>query len=40
MVINIIYVLVFSIISFLSYLIIKSVIRGIDGKNKNKNKKK
>ena len=39
MVINIIYILVFLIISFLSYLIIKSVIRGIDGKNKNKNKK-
>ena len=36
MVINIIYALVFLIFSFLSYLIIKSVIRGIDGKNKNK----
>ena len=36
MVINTIYALVFLIFSFLSYLIIKSVIRGIDGKNKNK----
>ena len=36
MVINIIYALLFLIFSFLSYLIIKSVIRGIDGKNKNK----
>ena len=33
MIINIIYIL---ILLFLSYLIIKSVIRGIDGKNKNK----
>ena len=39
MVINIIYTLIFLIFLFLSYLIIKSVIRGIDGKNKNKNKK-
>ena len=36
MVINIIYILIFSIFLFLLYLIIKSVIRGIDGKNKNK----
>jgi len=36
MVINTIYTLVFLIFSFLLYLIIKSVIRGIDGKNKNK----
>ena len=36
MVINIIYALLFLIFSFLLYLIIKSVIRGIDGKNKNK----
>jgi len=40
MAINIIYILVFFIFSFLSYLIIKSVIRGVDGKNKSKNKKK
>jgi len=36
MVINTIYTLVFLIFSFLSYLIIKSVKGGIDGKNKNK----
>ena len=36
MAINIIYILIFSIFSFLLYLIIKSVMRGIDGKNKNK----
>jgi len=36
MVVSIIYILVFLIISFLSYLIIMSLIRGIDGKNKNK----
>ena len=39
MFINIIYILIFLIFLFLSYLIIKSVLRGIDGKNKNKNKK-
>jgi TM2 domain-containing membrane protein YozV len=39
MVIGILYTLIFLIFLFLSYLIIKSVIRGIDGKNKNKNKK-
>ena len=39
MTINIIYILIFIIFSFLSYLIIKSIIRGVDGKNKNKNKK-
>ena len=36
MAINIIYVLIFLIFSFLLYLIFKSVVRGIDGKNKNK----
>ena len=36
MVINIIYILIFLIFSFLLYLIIKSIIRGVDGKNKNK----
>ena len=40
MAINIIYLLIFLIFSFLSYLIIGSVIRGIDGKNKNKDKNK
>ena len=39
MIINIIYILIFLIFLFLLYLIIKSVLRGIDGKNKNKNKK-
>jgi hypothetical protein len=39
MLINIIYILIFSIFLFLSYLIIKSIMRGIDGKNKNKSKK-
>ena len=39
MAINIIYILIILIFLFLSYLIIKSIIRGIDGKNKNKNKK-
>jgi len=38
MAINIIYILVFLIFSFLLYLIIKSVVRGIDGKKKNKKK--
>ena len=36
MVINIIYILVFLIFSFLSYLIIKSLVIGIKGKNNNK----
>ena len=36
MIINIIYILVFLIFAFLLYLIIKSIIKGIDGKNKNK----
>ena len=36
MVINIIYILIFLIFSFLLYLIIKSVMRGIDGKKRNK----
>ena len=38
MVINIIYILIFLIFSFLIYLIIKSIISGIDVKNKNKKK--
>jgi len=36
MAINIIYTLIFLIFLFLSYLIIKSIIKGIDGKNRNK----
>jgi TM2 domain-containing membrane protein YozV len=40
MVVNIIYILIFLIFSFLTYLIIKSIIRGIDGKNKNNDKRK
>jgi hypothetical protein len=36
MAINIIYILIILIFLFLSYLIIKSIIRGIAGKNKNK----
>ena len=36
MVINIIYIAIFSIFSFLIYLIIKSINRGIDGKNRKK----
>ena len=36
MLINIIYILVFSIFLFLIYLIVKSVIRGLVGKNKNR----
>ena len=39
MAINIIYILIFSIFLFLIYLAINSIIRGIDGKNKNKSKK-
>ena len=39
MAINIIYILILIIFLFLSCLIIKSVIRGIDGKYNNKNKK-
>ena len=38
MAINIIYILIFLIFSFLLYLIIKSIMRGIDGKNKDKKK--
>ena len=38
MLINIIYILIFLIFSFLLYLIIKSIMRGIDGKNKDKKK--
>ena len=34
MVVNIIYILVFLIFSFLIYLIIKSIIRGTNRKNK------
>ena len=37
MLVNIIYFLVFLIFAFLIYLIIKSTIRGIEGKNRNKN---
>ena len=37
MLVNIIYILIFLIFSFLTYLIIKSIIRGVDWK---KNKKK
>jgi TM2 domain-containing membrane protein YozV len=37
MIINIIYILVSLIFLFLIYLIIKSIIRGLVGKNKNKN---
>ena len=40
MVVNIIYILIFLIFSFLTYLIIKSIIKGIDGKNKNNDKRK
>ena len=36
MAINIIYFFVFLIFSFLIYLIIKSLIRGFEGKNRNK----
>ena len=36
MVINIIYILIFLIFLYLGYLIIKSIAKGIDGKNKNK----
>ena len=36
MVINIIYILIFSIFTLLIYLIVKSIIRGIDGKKGNK----
>ena len=36
MLINTIYFLVFCIFLFLTYLIIKSIIRGINGKSKNK----
>ena len=39
MAINIICILIFSIFLFLLYLIIKSVLRGIEGKSRNKNKK-
>ena len=36
MAINFIYILIFLIFSFLLYLIIKSIVRGLDGKNRNK----
>ena len=36
MAVNIIYVLIVTIFSFLTYLIIKSVIRGVKGKIRNK----
>ena len=35
MLINIIYILILLIFSFLLYLIVKSVMRGTKGKNKN-----
>ena len=38
MLINFIYILVFLIFSFLSYLIIKSIIRGVKEKIRNKKK--
>ena len=37
MLVNIIYILIFLIFSFLTYLIVKSIIRGIGGKNNKKN---
>ena len=37
MAINIIYILIFLIFLFLLYLTIRSVLRGIDGKNRKKN---
>ena len=36
MIVNIIYILIFLIFSFLMYLIIKSIISGVDAKSKNK----
>ena len=36
MAIDIIYILVFMIFSFLTYLIVKSIMRGFNGKNRNK----
>jgi len=36
MIINTIYIVISLIFLLLSYLIIKSILRGIDGKNKNK----
>jgi TM2 domain-containing membrane protein YozV len=36
MIINIIYILIFLIFSFLTYLIVKSIIRGVEVKNKIK----
>ncbi len=36
MAINIIYILVSLIFLFLIYLIIKSIIKGLDGKNRNR----
>jgi len=36
MIINAIYIVISLIFLLLSYLIIKSILRGIDGKNKNK----
>ena len=41
MLVNIIYILMFFVFSFLIYLIVKSIIRGIDGKKiKDKDKEK
>tara|TARA_B110000971_G_C19936884_1_gene466785 strand:- start:437 stop:583 length:147 start_codon:yes stop_codon:yes gene_type:complete len=36
MAVNIIYILIFLVFTFLIYLVIKAVITGIDGKSKNK----
>ena len=36
--IKIVYLLIFLIFSFLIYLIVKSLIRGLEGKKKNKKK--
>ena len=38
MIVKFVIILILLIFLFLTYLIIKSVIRGIDGKNKNKKK--
>ena len=38
MAVNIIYILIFLIFTFLTYLIIKSVISGVDAKSRNKKK--
>ena len=38
MIVKFVIILILLIFLFLTYLIIKSVIRGVDGKNKNKKK--